>query len=379
MVSAKSTSVHYGQPWVKSPAFDVSLIVGPPLLAALLMLALNAQLKLHDTVGPMAWLILVVGIDVAHVYASFFRTYWDKNMEARALLWIIPLGCWIAGALLYGLSPLFFWSTLAYVAVFHFVRQQYGFAMIYARGERTFPQLCRWIDRLTIYAATLYPLIFWHTHLPRNFNWFMEGDFIGVAIPWLSRGLGWIYILILLVFAIKEAWIFKTYKKINIPRNLIVLGTALSWYVGIVAFDNDLAFTFTNVVAHGIPYVALVWIYGRYQFSNRSADIKSSRLPIFQLKMIPLYVGVLFLLAYLEEGFWDGLIWQDHPTLFPSFQSLPLIHDKTMLTLLVPLLALPQATHYIFDAFIWRTQGNNSEWKKMLPTARTETQLGSRG
>ena len=50
---------------------------------------------------------------------------------------------------------------------------------------------------------------------------------------------------------------------VNVPRNVIVIGTAASWYIGIVAATGDLVFTMTNVVAHGIPYLALTFIYSK--------------------------------------------------------------------------------------------------------------------
>ena len=52
-----------------------------------------------------------------------------------------------------------FWRALAYLAVFHFIRQQYGWVMLYRvrGGERG--RAGRWLDGATVYAATLYPLI----------------------------------------------------------------------------------------------------------------------------------------------------------------------------------------------------------------------------
>jgi len=32
----------------------------------------------------------------------------------------------------------------------------------------------------------------------------------------------------------------------------------------------------------------------------------------------------------------------------------------------VPLLALPQITHYLLDAFIWRLHRTDTDWKKIL-------------
>jgi hypothetical protein len=67
-----------------------------------------------------------------------------------------------------------------------------------------------------------------------------------------------------------------------------------------------------------------------------------------------LFIGTIITLSYFEEGLWDSLIWRDHEELFSIFNSLPQVSNHWMLSVLVPLLALPQITHYILDGFIWR-------------------------
>jgi len=66
------------------------------------------------------------------------------------------------------------------------------------------------------------------------------------------------------------------------------------------------------------------------------------------------FVGLLILFAYVEEGLWDGFIWKEHASVFSIFSGLPSISNDTILALTVPLLALPQSTHYVLDGFIWR-------------------------
>jgi hypothetical protein len=63
------------------------------------------------------------------------------------------------------------------------------------------------------------------------------------------------------------------------------------------------------------------------------------------------FVGVLLLLAFAEELAWDRLVWHEQAWLFGSggVQS-----GDLALALIVPLLALPQATHYLLDGVLWR-------------------------
>ena len=160
-----------------------------------------------------------------------------------------------------------FWRVLAYVAVFHFVRQQYGFMRLYTRTEN-YSRICRVIDSLAIYSATLYPLLYWHSHLTSELHWFVQGDFftipasLGVIFQYLYWG-------VLITYGVKELILCIRTKSLSIPKNLLVLGTCASWYLGIITFKGDLIFTLFNVVAHGIPYMALVFFFSRKKSTTR--------------------------------------------------------------------------------------------------------------
>ncbi len=347
------------QPWIHSPRADGLLILLPPLVAT----AVAAMVARGSTnnVPVWAWALLIVGVDVAHVYGTLFRTYLRPSTirQRPALYALAPLLGWIAGVLLYSAGRLAFWRALAYLATFHFVRQQYGFMRIYARRERTVSNIDRTVDAAAIYAATLYPLIYWHAHLPRRFQWFVSGDFI--ALPAVCAPIaGAAFLAILAAYAAKELRLLFAQRLINVPKNLLLLGTLVSWYVGIVVLNGDLPFTVTNVVSHGVPYLALVWLLGHDEVLHSGAPSSPRRLGVrafFTTAGIPLFCLVLIGLAYIEEGLWDGMVWRDHASLFPLFQTLSVVNDRATLTWLVPLLALPQITHYVLDGFIWRLHG----------------------
>jgi hypothetical protein len=109
-----------------------------------------------------------------------------------------------------------------------------------------------------------------------------------------------------------------------------------------------MAFTLLNVVSHGIPYMALIWLYGRRQPSTPFLR------KVFSPYGILLFLGIIFLLAYLEEGLWDMTVWKEHVSLFSVFHLFGSRLQGNGLIVVVPLLALPQVTHYIIDGFIWR-------------------------
>ena len=227
--------------------------------------------------------------------------------------------------------------------------------MIYSRID---PDEGRWakrLDKVAIYLATIYPLTFWHTHLPRNFEWFVEGDFVAIRLQELSALIGSMYLIVIGLYAAKELRLWRRTEHLNVPKQAFLLGTALSWYVGIVLCNGEMAFTLTNVVAHGVPYMALVWSFGRKRWAHTRTENTAPLLRwLLSLRAVPAFVTLLIVLAYLEEALWDALVWRDRGSLFGEWYLLPQIGDSDILVWLVPLLAVPQATHYVLDGFLWR-------------------------
>lgn len=348
--------------WLVSARFDGAWVFAPPLLAVAMVLALP-QLRTFE-IPPWGFLVFVIFIDVGHVYASLYRTYWDADEMARrrGLYVATPLLCWIVGVMLYAQGSIVFWRVLAYMAVYHFVRQQFGFMMLYRHrmGERD-PWDKR-LDTAVIYASMLYPLAFWHS-TERNFQWFLPGDFFTLP-PWVGSAAAWIHGSLLTLFVLRQLQLWTTRRFVNPGKIGVVLSTAAVWFVGIVFLNSDFAFTVTNVVAHGVPYVALVWLYGRRRWQGQGNWLETLHRPAYGVA----FVGLLLAFGYLEEGVWDVLVWQEHASLFASWLgSLPTPElSEELLMLVVPLLTVPQATHYVLDAWIWKFDGSNPDLKEHL-------------
>lgn len=349
------------QPWIGKPLTDILFILLPPF-GCLLFIALFPSLFQNNKNMPdAAWVVLILLIDVAHVYSTLYRTYFDTEYfkKQKSILLTVPFIGFIGGVVIYSMSSLLFWRLLAYTAVFHFVRQQYGFLRVYSRKEAP-GSVSRLIDAITIYTVTLYPLLYWHLNGPRNFNWFLPNDFLYVESALLSTMFFIIYILVCALFIIKETMAAVKTKWVNLPKILVVLGTALSWYFGIVYFNGDMAFTLLNVVSHGIPYMALVWIYGK---KSQSANGNRFLRIVFSRNGVILFVLVLAVFAFIEEGLWDLFVWKEHGSVFGTNALPGIVIPNQWLAFIVPLLTLPQLTHYILDGFIWRIRKGVFSWK----------------
>ena len=344
-------------PWLFGRRADLLLFGGSTALALLFLGIGHATGLLDGDAPPWLFLVAVVGVDVAHVWATGWRVLTDGSAaRARLALYLgVPLAAWAAGVVAYSVSALLFWRVLAYLAVFHFVRQQYGWVALYRRknGERKDGRL---LDAAAIYGATLMPLLFWHAHLPRRFQWFLRGDFVNGLPEEVSRLAFVLYAGIFAGWVVKEVARARAGRPVSWGKVLIVLSTAATWFGGIVVFDSDYAFTVTNVFVHGIPYMGLVWFTSK---SRAQARRDAGDTPSFADRLAPklvFFLAPLLLVAFAEEWGWDLLVWHDHAVLFPGPALDP---GALLLVLIVPLLALPQATHYVWDAFLWKVRPEN--------------------
>ncbi|MBM4075085.1 MAG: hypothetical protein FJ267_05510, partial [Planctomycetes bacterium] len=290
-------------PWLFSPTVDLLAFLGSAGLALGIVAVAFFGGWLEQETPEWLWVTSILMVDVAHVYATGFRVYFDRREISRRpwLYFLVPVLAYVLGLALYSESPSLFWRVLAYVAVFHFVRQQYGWVALYRAKERSeipsvnfetdrnvgagsssgrgggqqtqhkvlpptspgrvlnsisMKRLDAWIDTAAIYLATIYPLVYWHTH-SRRFHWFVVGDFI--EIPSLFETvLAPFYWASLIVYAVRSLYRGAIEGKWNPGKDLVVTTTAICWYLGIVALDSDVAFTVTNVLTHGIPYGILI-------------------------------------------------------------------------------------------------------------------------
>lgn len=351
-------------PWLFSRRVDL-LAFGGSALASWLLLAIGAVGGwLHDDSPEWTWLACVVAIDVAHVWSSGFRVYFSRQeLRARPLLYgAVPALAYLAGVALCALSPLAFWRGLAYLAVFHFVRQQVGFMKLYGRRNVAQTPLDTVCDRAAVTLSMLYPLTHWHAQLPRAFSWFVQGDFVAAdplrqlaraLLPFMQLACG----VALAAFAARQLWLAR--RGAWVPGKVVlVLATCSCWVLGIVVFDSDYAFTVSNVIVHGVPYFVLTHRYAR-------ASHEPSWARRIALSGVGPFLLLCVFLAVCEETLWDRLVWHERPEYFGEVFPL----SALTLVFVVPLLAVPQITHYVLDGFVWRVRTDNPVLRRELESA----------
>lgn len=334
------------QPWIHKAKTDSVFILLPSFLVVAMVFLFQDQLQdIEERYSFYTWLFLIVFIDVAHVYATLFKTYFvaSEFQKRKKLLIGLPIVCFVIGMILFSFGSAVFWSVLAYIAVFHFIRQQYGFMRLYARNE---PKKWAWIDNLIIYTATVYPMLFWFLSPTRKFNWFVANEFYRFESPFLLEILGWGYVVILCFYVIRTTYLSLKNNYFNIPKNAIILGTILSWYFGIVFFNNDLVFTLLNVVSHGIPYIALIYLS---EIEKKPTSDLGWMHFLKSFQGVFIFLFILVSIAFSEEYLWEFMVWNE------QFSGTK--HDfSNWYFLIFPLLTVPQFTHYLLDGFIWKSK-----------------------
>ena len=354
-------------PWLSGPAFDLPLVILPGLLCALVAPLLPPGLGL----SPLAFFFIVVLFDVGHVWATLARLCTDRSPGALARALGLPLavvavlvplalGCVALGA------PALYWRVLSYVAVFHFIRQQVGVAMLYraAAGLSAGPAAAA--EGRAHWALAGFPVLWWHVHLPRPFSWFHPDDFV----PGLPA-------LVLVPAGVVAAGLVADHLRHRIReggrslgRDLWLLNTAAVWGLGIIGAGGDLAFTLPNVMHHAVPYLALVALIEH----RRAASGLPGAFPIRLVSGVGLVVllGAAILFGVVEEALWEVFVWGDHPTisgrvdpwawlggwlgadgwLLVAEEGEP-VPTASALALATALLSVPQVSHYLLDGLIW--------------------------
>lgn len=316
--------------WLVSRRFDLAFVIGPPLVAAAAATALPRAWE----PGLATWLVLVVAVDVAHTYATLWRTYLDPRTrgERPGLLWTAPLVAVAATSAAISLAPSHAWRALAYVAVFHFVRQQGGLAMLYRlrAGLSTRDASAR-LEKWTVEGACWWCVLWWHAHLPRPFAWFVPGEFVAVAPAWVApAGVAWLGLFAahLLVSARQG--------RLVAPGTGWLLASTANWAAAIPLARSDLAFTVANILGHGVPYFALVAVTSARERGERAGRAGA----------LAAGGALCIALALAEELAWDWSTWREQVFVGPPPDGLAAVAFA--------LLAVPQLTHYLLDGAIWK-------------------------
>ncbi|MBK7892405.1 MAG: hypothetical protein IPJ84_16630 [Bdellovibrionales bacterium] len=300
---------------------------------------------LFPTITPTKWGILefsavAVLIDQNHIFTTFFRIYFDpaEFKRRRRLYLIAPLVAGGAAVLTFSIDPSVFWITFAALSMFHFVRQQFGWFMITLR-KNVAPLDATEIrlNKTLFYGLIVLPMIYGMSERSIGFyviSFKPELPTI-LATPTLT-----LYLIVLTsaaVYEVKKARStgFLNWAKYN--QYLVTFVISFLWHlVGRGMSPAPL------MVAHGITY----W-YASYVMLHRNPN---TLLPPLKSLIVGRWslVSLFGLISTVTFLYWN------------AFQNV----DTTQLffghfAYLAPIVGgVVTWTHYLLDAFIWKSSDN---------------------
>ena len=172
----------------------------------------NASLAFSSLVIYLIWTVI---FDATHIFATYTRTYFDKDFRQRnarliygglALLLIGPLYMLLFYTIgtkeQYRAAFLIFNRFGVLYAYYHLIRQHWGFIALYNRKNPNISAIQTKLESVILWTGTLYPLIYHNIHYYIPFglaekkvdiinfqDWlFVNTTFIEIAITlWITR------------------------------------------------------------------------------------------------------------------------------------------------------------------------------------------------
>ncbi|MDC3378899.1 hypothetical protein OAX78_01275 [Planctomycetota bacterium] len=342
------------QRWVVSARFDL-LLLALPLVASLVLLAVPQD----DDVPLWAFLGLIVLFDVSHVWSTLYMSYADgEAFERRRLLFLLPIPLtFLISFRLHAHSPELFWTVVAYIAIHHFVSQQWGFVALYKlrAGER----FDRNLDKWTLWAGALGPLLLWHASPERSFDWFGHGEqFVLRLSPELKPDIAAAMIAVAVVYGVRQVQLARR-GAFNLGKNLWMTASWASWAVGLGLAHHPLVSLACINLLHGIPFLGLVWFRLNQRWQGEVPTPARFVPWVAQRRNVAVFFGLIVGLALLEEGLWDGVVWGSYLDATFGVEAPEL--SATTTSFVVALLSLPQIVHYVLDGWLWTFDGSNPD------------------
>src|SRR5215211_919859 len=245
-----------------------------------------------------AWAVLV---DAPHVFATFSRTYFDRE-ERRArgrLLWWSLL-FFAAGplAVLAGLGFLFFFLAALW-AYYHLVKQHYGFMVLYKKKNADLERADNFLDRAFLLLAFTYPFVRFVAH---------DGEALRRVPAGLHAWLGALEsALLALTVAATIAWVGRQVQRavsglpLDVPKYLLLAAAIpMHWVVLLTPMPHKpIAIVAILTIYHNLQYHRLIWFHNKKYTSGADCKERYGAAELISRRLV-YYVafGVLFGLWY---------------------------------------------------------------------------------
>lgn len=374
-MSVEAPRAEPGPPrWIVSRGFDLAWFFGG---AAIGLTAVALALMRWVPLIPLVWGVYLV-IDGSHFAAAYTRTYADPVfLRERRALALGTLAAFAAGPLSLALGVAFrsdlpwlgFLAGSTMYAVYHLVRQHYGFLALYKsvnndRGDVVF-------DRWCLYLGCWLPYVHFLVTHPRARVAARLAAEPSLAESRLAAAIQAAWLVVVVAFVARAAVRARTVavlQKVLYALSAFAMYAITYWavarfepfYQGATTPDQDFLLIAIMVsVFHGVQYIGLVWFHNKRRYSGAppehgAASWINRSLPRYLLVCLAI-TPVYWLVAYASG-------------LFPGYQGLvgmkvgPVTANQLAICVWWGL----AVHHYALDQYIWRVRKDAPLRKALL-------------
>jgi hypothetical protein len=319
--------------WIFSPKTDICVFWLPVAVAYICSFIFGA-LQEPPAISSINFLFGLAIFDAGHVLATtgpVFRRKSEGKLFAFRL-GLILMTLFTLGS--YLISRQLFFSIVAPLAVFHVMKQQYGWLML---SRRTFaePLSTRLWDQVLLWNVMLAPVLWWLSPMSAaEKSYYMPKDFSFIVPSFVAQGALVLYVFINVAYVIH---IFRSKDALNWGKLSLLMATGL-WFFTLIFFPSKIAFFASLFYAHGIAYI----LYSQRDFAaTQFTKMKGKWVPFVQIFAKK---SLLFFIVVAAIGF----VWRVGGTVaYKTF-------DVSSGSLIEFALWYPLLVHYYFDSFIWR-------------------------
>jgi hypothetical protein len=377
----------FSRPWIFGSRADLTVSIGGTSTGFLLVILL-AAFRLNVV---LVWFVWTVTLDTPHFFATYFRTYLDKEERwtSRRLLlglssvFLIGPAVLTLCGILYGLGIaqfrlpwlLFTTAVVGAWASFHVIRQHYGILRLYNRkgGERGSAEAR--LDAIVLYGCLGLALLGVALRVPEARESIGLGPLLPApAMVWTSPVRTFINLpadlILLFVSILATALLVTCYvafqvrkfirgRPVNLPK-IVFLATVIFLHCfvafsSLLPMSSILGFVAITTIYHDIQYFCIVWFYAKNRYGDSQDPRRQYGVAGVLSKSFVLFFTVGVLTVSLPIWGFGCLInlvpvCATGPELgAPTFMGHP-----TWIMLFAWLATGFQMHHYLLDQYIWR-------------------------
>lgn len=321
--------------WLRAPAFDLTFIGGIAALA----LGCGLVLSIEPALFPVLFVANLWALGLHHVVATFTRIAFDRPSvsQYRSLLVGLPPVVLLAVVVLgFGVGRWSLVTIYLYWQAFHYARQSYGIAQMYARMPQNAPAVNQDLTRWVLYAVPLWGMLY-RSHQDPAF-------FLGLPVWCVPVPEFVVRVAGVLCFGVVSVWMatqirLLRQRQLPVSHTLYVYSHILIFMVGYVLIDDiDRGWLVVNIW-HNAQYLFFVWHFNNKRFGERIDPQRRFISRLSQRQNVAWYVLTCLLISTAVYG----LVFQVSQLVAFQTVSLAFIIGQAL-----------NYHHYIVDGIIWK-------------------------